>query len=330
MSLLPSRPDAEPAEDAGPRVIGVDDDAADDVLSALSSGTARSLLSALHDDPAPPSELAEACDTSLQNVQYHLGKLETAGAVEVVDTAYSEKGREMDVYAPADQPLVVFAGQEEDGSTLRTALSRLLGAVGILALGSLLVQSLYGEIPIGAPGGAGSGAPEFQGGDSGDGGDVGGESLDSGDGGGGGGGGSGGGGDGGDGGGFTAQVEETATETATATPAETDTPMQTAAEGGGTATQTAEATRTTAEMTAEATRTEAATETPMATEVPETVQQTSTETYQTTADVATTAATETARQAPEAAGGLPPGLLFFAGGLFVLAVIAGVWYVTGR
>jgi DNA-binding transcriptional ArsR family regulator len=325
MSLLPSRPDAEPAEDAGPRVIGVDDDAADDVLSALSSGTARSLLSALHDDPAPPSELAESCDTSLQNVQYHLGKLENAGAVEVVDTAYSEKGREMDVYAPADQPLVVFAGQEDDGSTLRTALTRLLGAVGILALGSLLVQSLAGEIPIGAPGaGGGASSAPPDGDDGGDGGDGGGDSLDAGD-----GGGDAGGGGGGDGG-VEVQVEETATETAT--PAETDTPMetatQTAADGGATATQEPEATQTVAETTAEATQ--AATETPMATEAPETVQQTATEVSRTSADVATTAATETARQAPEAAGGLPPGLLFFAGGLFVLAVIAGLWYVTAR
>jgi DNA-binding transcriptional ArsR family regulator len=110
MSLLPSRPDASPSDDAGPRVIGVDSEDADDVLSALSSGTARDLLAALHEEPAPPSELADRVDTSLQNAQYHLDKLQRAGAVEVVDTAYSAKGREMDVFAPADQPLVIFAG----------------------------------------------------------------------------------------------------------------------------------------------------------------------------------------------------------------------------
>ncbi|MUV88930.1 helix-turn-helix domain-containing protein, partial [Halapricum sp. CBA1109] len=128
MSLLPSKPDTSPPEDAEPRVVGVDSDDAEDVISALSSDTARTVLAELHEDPAPPSELADRVDTSLQNVQYHLEKLQRAGAVSVVDTAYSAKGREMDVYAPADQPLVIFAGDEEKTTGLKAALSRLLGA----------------------------------------------------------------------------------------------------------------------------------------------------------------------------------------------------------
>ena len=162
MSLLPSKPEASPPDDADPRVIGVDSDDADDVLAALSSETARQLLSNLHEEPAPPSELATNVDTSVQNAQYHLEKLKTAGAIEVVDTAYSEKGREMDVYAPSDQPLVIFAGDEQKGSTLRSALSRLLGSVGILAAASLAVQAISdsGFPWIGDPSGAdGDAAP---------------------------------------------------------------------------------------------------------------------------------------------------------------------------
>lgn len=143
MSLLPSRDPAVP--DAEPRVIGVDSDDADDVLAALSSATARNLLAELHETPAPPGELADRVDTSLQNAQYHLNKLESAGAVEVVDTAYSEKGREMDVYAPANQPLVICAGGEQETSGVRSALSSLLGGFGALAFASLLVQQLFGQ-----------------------------------------------------------------------------------------------------------------------------------------------------------------------------------------
>ncbi|MEF8979216.1 MAG: helix-turn-helix domain-containing protein, partial [Haloarculaceae archaeon] len=163
MSLLPSKPEASPSEDAGPRVIGVDSDDADEVLSALSSGTARMLLAEVHDDPAPPSDLAERVDTSLQNVQYHLENLEDAGAVEVVDTAYSAKGREMDVYAAADQPLVIFAGGQDEGSMLRTALKRLVGALGTLAVASLAVQALFGQADL-VGGGADSAAPTADGG----------------------------------------------------------------------------------------------------------------------------------------------------------------------
>ena len=175
MSLLPSEPDTSAADsDAEPRVIGVDSDDADDVISALSSETARKLLAELHEEPAPPSKLADRVDTSLQNAQYHLEKLQSAGAVSVVDTAYSAKGREMDVYAPADEPLVIFAGDEDKSSGLKAALSRFLGGFGALAVGSLAIQQLYGssggqatdpaatggaDAPAGGPPAAGTATP---------------------------------------------------------------------------------------------------------------------------------------------------------------------------
>jgi DNA-binding transcriptional ArsR family regulator len=145
--LLPSTPDTSAADEAEPRVIGVDSEDADDLLSALSSNTARRLLSALHEEPDTPSSLADRLDTSLQNVQYHLGNLESANVVRVIDTVYSEKGREMKVYAPTDRPLVLFAGREEESVGLKTALRRLIGGVGILAGVSLLVQYLLTDGP---------------------------------------------------------------------------------------------------------------------------------------------------------------------------------------
>ncbi|MEF8915494.1 ArsR/SmtB family transcription factor [Natronomonas sp.] len=143
MSLLPSSPDVSP--DSEPRVVGLDSEEADDLMAALSSTTARRLLSELHDDPAPPGEVADRVDTSLQNAQYHLEKLEDAGAIEVVGTAYSEKGREMNVYGPADSPLVIFAGEQERASGLRAALSRLFGGFLALAVGAVAIQELFGR-----------------------------------------------------------------------------------------------------------------------------------------------------------------------------------------
>jgi DNA-binding transcriptional ArsR family regulator len=144
--LLPSTPDTSAADDADPRVIGLDSEDADDLIGALSSGTARELLTALHDEPAAPSKLADRVDTSLQNTQYHLEKLEDADVIEVVDTAYSAKGREMQVYAPANQPLVVFAGGEEESTGLKAALTRLLGAFAVLGVVSVVVQALAGDL----------------------------------------------------------------------------------------------------------------------------------------------------------------------------------------
>jgi len=168
--LLPSTSDATASEEADPRVVGVDSEDADDLLGALSPGTARELLAAVHDEPSTPSELADRVDTSIQNAQHHLRKLEDAEVIEAADTVYSEKGREMTVYAPADRPLVVFAGDEDDTTGLKDALSRLVGAVGALALLSLAVQQAFGDgvgaLFEGGPLGGGDGAAETTGGDA--------------------------------------------------------------------------------------------------------------------------------------------------------------------
>lgn len=167
--LLPSTQETSVPEDTGPRVIGVNDADADNLLSAMQSETARNLLTALHEEPAAPSELANQVDTSLQNAQYHLSNLEDAGVVEVIDTVYSEKGREMNVYAPADKPLVVVAGQQEETAGLKATLTSLLGGLGVLGIVSFIIQRLTAEpTPLG-----GTGAAPAGGGDSGDGGGVG-------------------------------------------------------------------------------------------------------------------------------------------------------------
>lgn len=153
--LLPSLPDATP-EDRDPRVVGVHDDEAEAVLAALGSETARDLLSALHEEPTTTSELADELDTSLQNVQYHLSKLSDADVVGVVDTTYSEKGREMNVYAPADEPLVLFAGREEESTGIKTALKRLLGGYGLIGLAAAAAQRLL-SVPV--PEGTDAAAP---------------------------------------------------------------------------------------------------------------------------------------------------------------------------
>jgi predicted transcriptional regulator len=108
--LLPSR---EPVEtDAGAESVSLEEAGA--VIDALASGTARSILATLYQEPRPPSEIATAVDTSTQNVNYHLRKLREADLVEVVDTWYSSKGAEMDVYAPTADPLCVFVGDADD------------------------------------------------------------------------------------------------------------------------------------------------------------------------------------------------------------------------
>jgi DNA-binding transcriptional ArsR family regulator len=336
MSLLPSSPEVSVEEN--PRVVGLDSDEADALMRALSSDTAREMLSSLHEEPLPPSKLADEVDTTLQNAQYHLERLSDAGAIEVVGTAYSEKGREMDVYAPADKPLVIFAGREDQASGIRAALRRLVGGLFALLFGAVAVQevfgrgvgrlapSLFGTGSSGADGG-GAGGSDLSGNATGagtptqtpgqtpsrtpppettsGGGDVG--IFNTGD----------esatatetaaaGGGAGGDGGSATATADPSVTATPAGTPQPTAEPT-----AMDTATQAPEATSTATQAAADGAATGA---TPTPTPVNETV----TETVRMT--------TEAAAGAGDPAMGLPPGVAFFLGGAIVLGVAVALTY----
>ncbi|WP_255191800.1 ArsR/SmtB family transcription factor [Natronobeatus ordinarius] len=141
--LFPLRSET-PSQEGQPRVVDLADEDADAVFGALSSTTAREIYTTLHDEPGTPSDVAEAIDSSIQNVRYHLEKLEDAGLVEVVDTWYSSRGNEMSVYATANGPLIVTSDQSK-AAQLKEAISRFIGGIVALAGGSLLVQHAAGQ-----------------------------------------------------------------------------------------------------------------------------------------------------------------------------------------
>ena len=356
--LLPIQGETE-VPDSGPRVVDLEGEDADAVFSALSSDTARDIYRSLQEEPHTPSEVAEAADTSIQNVRYHLDNLEDAGLIEVVDTWYSSRGNEMSVYAPTSDALVLASGEEQT-SRLKTALSRLVSGVVVLALASLAFQRaakslVGGKIGLGGGSPQGSGAAEEPGSYE--------FATDGGDGGGGGAGG----GTGGTNGSERAAADGTTTDSGdlnvmsgdstTATPADTQTATE--ATPQPTAEPTQAATTVAEEPTAEATRTatEAATgtQTPMATGTP-TAEPATTAEPETTRTVVESAANTTldqtvretttamasdptvtttvadgARTGNDAlqAGGLPPGLVFFAGGAIVLVAVVGYLYWKG-
>jgi DNA-binding transcriptional ArsR family regulator len=136
--LFPFRSEPQTGE-GQPRVVDLEGEDADAVFGALSSTMARRIYAQLDSEPGTPSDVADAVDSSIQNVRYHLENLEEAGLIEVVDTWYSSRGNEMSVYATTDGPLIV-ASDESRASKLRAALLRLVGGIGALAGISLLVQ----------------------------------------------------------------------------------------------------------------------------------------------------------------------------------------------
>jgi DNA-binding transcriptional ArsR family regulator len=297
MSLLPSRsPETRTAQEGEMQVVGVDEDV-EPLLDALGSETARAVLGEIYEEPGTPSELADRLDMSIQNVSYHLEKLEAEELISIAGTQYSEKGQEMTVYQPPEEPVVLFVGTEERKNSLKTMVKRLLPTIGILALGSLLIDRLFGPggfgpvLGLGAQSGAsydsagregaesGSAEPVATGGTNATGTESGGGSTET-----------------------ATPAPETATEAPDAT---TDAVGQT-----DVATEAPETTSGGADIMIESAET--ATETPgpsTATTPPEAI--------------------ETTQQATDAAaaggGGLSPGMAFFLGGLVVLAILLVFW-----
>jgi DNA-binding transcriptional ArsR family regulator len=115
-SALPHQPrvDHAPRKQTG---ITIADDEPADVLQALTSETAQKILRTLGDEPGTASDIADAVDTSLQNVQYHLNRLCETDLVEPVETWYSAKGKEMTVYALTTKRLVIELGGTANSSS---------------------------------------------------------------------------------------------------------------------------------------------------------------------------------------------------------------------
>lgn len=129
-------------------------------FEVLSSDTARQILSRLYDEPQTASELADDLDMSLQNVDYHLQRLQDADLIEVATTRYSSTGNEMKVYAPTTNAVLLLS-KESTAQRIRSRLARLFSsllfiAVGALAFRTLLIGTLIdvpeAEITVG-PGG---------------------------------------------------------------------------------------------------------------------------------------------------------------------------------
>lgn len=126
-SILPMRSPVE--TEADPQTVGLDDGGA--LIEVLSSETARGITARLHEKPMTASELADAVDTSVQNATYHLDNLQAAGVVDVVETWYSEKGSEMKVYAPTNDPLVIVIGADGDEGAVQGAVDEIRPDTGL-------------------------------------------------------------------------------------------------------------------------------------------------------------------------------------------------------
>lgn len=148
------------------RVAEMHDEDAVQIFKALSGESTCRIYTAIQESPRTASELQQEIGTSIQNVHYHLNKLEEADLIESVGTRYSEKGTEMTVFGPTHGPLVISFAAEPASTNIRNALTRLFGAVAVLGVLSVsvemvLTQAVSTVSPAGSPQNVSVTAPQF-------------------------------------------------------------------------------------------------------------------------------------------------------------------------
>lgn len=120
--LFPHRPPVD-RPDPETRVVTLDTEEAATLCRSLGSEMATSILARLFEEPMTASDVADHVDTSLQNAHYHLERLEEAGLIDVVDTWYSSRGVEMNVYAAMYEEFVIVPPTVDDARAEESAAS---------------------------------------------------------------------------------------------------------------------------------------------------------------------------------------------------------------
>lgn len=130
---------SEPDE---PTIAGIEGEDADQLFDALGSETSRAVLAACYEEGRTRSELADGLETSIQNVSYHVDKLESAGLLEAVETRYGENGSEVKVYEPSKEAIVIAAGETGLVEHITEAIERLFAPIVLVGLLSMVVGVL--------------------------------------------------------------------------------------------------------------------------------------------------------------------------------------------
>jgi Predicted transcriptional regulator len=138
------------------------DERAQKIAKAISSQTANDILHLLGEGSKSATDITEVLTLPMGTVKYHIENLLDAGLIEVSDTRYSVKGREMKIYQLRDQLLIVAPSVKN----IRSLLLKYASLFVIVIFASLMVPVLMpvfqpeAVVPMaGGSGGASYAAP---------------------------------------------------------------------------------------------------------------------------------------------------------------------------
>lgn len=136
-------------EDEKLLILPLNDKSSKKISQVISNDTARDILGALSDESLSTSDVAEKLGIPLTTAQYNIEKLMDAGLVKVERTKWSEKFREVKIYAP-QKKLVVILPEKTSREDVLSVLKKYLPMIGFAAAISGLVEFLLGGFePLG-------------------------------------------------------------------------------------------------------------------------------------------------------------------------------------
>lgn len=122
------------------------DEQAQKIARAMGSPTACDLLRGLAGGPKSTTALAGDLQIPLTTAKYHLGNLLDAGVIEVVDTRWSAKGREVKLYGMKNQVYVVAPARQSAIGMMKkyaATLGLFIAGTAVLSLYLPMLQPHY-------------------------------------------------------------------------------------------------------------------------------------------------------------------------------------------
>jgi DNA-binding transcriptional ArsR family regulator len=123
------------------------DERAQKIGKAISSQTANDILQLLSESPRTATDLTDLLQIPMSTLKYHLDNLLEAGLLEVTETRYSVKGREIKVYGVRDQLLIV-APKMTNIKSILLKYGALFALVIFASLVMLAILPLFGTRPV--------------------------------------------------------------------------------------------------------------------------------------------------------------------------------------
>src|SRR5574341_292259 len=109
------------------------------ITQVISNDTARQIIELLADAPLSASDISERLQAPISTIVYNLENLEGVGLIKVEKIRYSEKGRQVKIYAPV-RKLIVVVPEKTDKKSVADVLRKYLGMLLAAVFASVLIE----------------------------------------------------------------------------------------------------------------------------------------------------------------------------------------------